>query len=71
MNVYEIVVNEQAQIRIQADTAAKAKSIALASVTVRRMDVAEVIALTQRGIGIIDASTGKVIGADPEAEPQE
>lgn len=66
-HVYEISINEQARVRVQADTASKAKSIALASVAIRRLDVSEVIDITQRGLAIIDAITGKAI-AQPVAQ---
>lgn len=55
MHVYAVKLNNNDLVHVEADSKGDARRIALAGVTVERLDGSQVLDLTRRGVEIVSA----------------
>lgn len=68
MHAFEITFNDQSTCRVQADNLTETRKYAQGLITIRKLNMGEVIDLTRRGLAITDAKTGQVINSVAPAE---
>lgn len=63
-NIYAVDIYGRPLIYVQAPTAAKAKRVALSTVTTAKLNGAAILGLFKHGCEVIDSETGKPVEFD-------